>query len=201
MYYINHVAHCRQQQQPGRIQDLGYSTHGGDGSSMSRKANSKARPGMSLRTIPDAQARTVNDDAPDPSESDTEVTNDAGSQSSSLTVRQQAVLPVLALSPSVAQAARESGVSERTLRRWLDDPTFQDEISRLNRGAYEIARKQLQALVPHLISVIAAEAMENPDPTVRIRAARYALNYAAKFSDVDRLADDVDDLRAALLRL
>ena len=201
MYYINHVAHCRQQQQPGRIQDPGYSTHGGDGSSMSRKANSKARPGMSLRTIPDAQARTVNDDAPDPSESDTEVTNDAGSKSSSLTVRQQAVLPVLALSPSVAQAARESGVSERTLRRWLDDPTFQDEISRLHRGAYEIARKQLQALVPHLISVIAAEAMENPDPTVRIRAARYALNYAAKFSDVDRLADDVDDLRAALLRL
>ena len=53
--------------------------------------------------------------------------------------------------------------------------------------------------MPHLISVLAKEAIENPDPTIRIRAARYAMNYAVRFHDVDKLTDDLRDLRAALL--
>ena len=117
---------------------------------------------------------------------------------SRLTPRQQAVLPVVALAPSIAQAARESGLSERTLRRWLDDPNFREQLSRLHREACNVARRQLQALMPHLISVLATEAIENPDPALRIRAARYAMNYAVKFSDFDRLADDLRDLRAAI---
>ena len=51
----------------------------------------------------------------------------------------------------------------------------------------------------HIISVIAKEAIENPDPAVRIRAARYAMNYGVKFCVVGKLSDDVRDLRAALL--
>ena len=125
--------------------------------------------------------------------------SDRDSESSDLTPRQQAILPVIALSPSIAQAARDTGVSERTLRRWLDDPAFRDELSQLHKEAYDLARKQLQALMPHLISVLAKEAMENPDPTIRIRASRYALTYASRFCDFDRLADDVRDLRGAIL--
>ena len=41
-----------------------------------------------------------------------------------LTRRQQAVLPIVALAPSITQAASESGVSQRTLHRWLNDPRF-----------------------------------------------------------------------------
>ena len=48
-------------------------------------------------------------------------------------------------------------------------------------------------------SVLAREAIENPDPSIRIRAARYALNYAFKFSDFDKLADDVRDLQSVVL--
>ena len=117
---------------------------------------------------------------------------------SRLTLRQQTVLPVLALSPSVAQAARQSGVSERTLRRWLDEPAFREQLSRLHQESYELARTQLQALVPHFLSVLAAEAIENPDPAVRIRAARYAMSYAVRFCEADRLAADTHDLLATL---
>ena len=124
--------------------------------------------------------------------------NDRIIEISGLTPLQQAVLPVLALSPSVAQAARQSGVSERTLRRWLDEPAFREQLSRIHQESYELARKQLQALVPHLISVLAAEAIENPDPAVRIRAARYAMSYAVRFCETDKLADDARDLLAAL---
>lgn len=121
--------------------------------------------------------------------------NDLESDSSRLTPRQQAVLPV---APSIAQAARDSGVSERTLRRWLDDPNFREQLYHLHQEASDLARRQLQALIPNLISVLATEAIENPDPAVRIRAARYAMNYAVKFSDFDRLAEDLRDLRAAI---
>ena len=119
---------------------------------------------------------------------------------SALTPRQQSVLPVVALSPSIAQASRDSGVSERTLRRWLDDPAFREQLSQLHQEAFHLARRQLQALVPHMISVLAKEAMENPDPAVRIRAARYAMDYAVRFHDVDNLTADLRDLRATLLK-
>ncbi len=125
--------------------------------------------------------------------------NDREVEISVLNPRQQAVLPVIALSSSIAQAARDSGVSERTLRRWLDDPAFREQLSRLHQESYSIARKQLQALVPHMISVLAREAIENTDPSVRIRAARYAMNFAVRFREIDKLADDARDLRAALL--
>ena len=129
---------------------------------------------------------------PDVSEDNREI------ELSCLTLRQQTVLPVLALSPSVAQAARQSGVSERTLRRWLDEPAFREQLSRLHQESYELARRQLQALVPHFLSILAAEAIENPDPAVRIRAARYAMSYALRFCETDRLAEDARDLLAVL---
>ena len=118
---------------------------------------------------------------------------------SGLSHRQQSALPIVALSHTVAQASRDSGVSEKTLRKWLDDPEFRAELDRLREESYDLARKQFQALVPKFISVLAAEAIENPDPAIRIRAARYALNYAVRFRDFDKLADDLHDLRAALL--
>ena len=131
-------------------------------------------------------------DSPDVSEDNRKI------ELSPLSLRQQTVLPVLALSPSVAQAARQSGLSERTLRRWLDEPAFREQLSRLHQESYELARRQLQALVPHFLSVLAAEAIENPDPAVRIRAARYAMSYALRFCETDRLTADARDLLAVL---
>ena len=126
--------------------------------------------------------------------------NATGSQSPRRSPGDGSVQPVVALSPSIAQASRDTGVSERTLRRWLDDPAFREQLSQLHHESYDLARRQLQALVPHLVSVLAKEAIENPDPSIRIRAARYAMNYAVRFHDVDNLTDDLRDLRAALLK-
>ena len=46
---------------------------------------------------------------------------------SGLTFRQQSALHTVAVSRSVAQASRDSGVSEKTLRKWRDDPSFSRE--------------------------------------------------------------------------
>ncbi len=118
---------------------------------------------------------------------------------SRLTFRQQSSLPIVAISRTVAQASRDSGVSEKTLRKWLEDPSFRTELDLLRQESYDLARKQLQALMPHCLSIFAEMAAEADDQAIRLRAARYLMNYAVKFHDHDKIADDVHELRAALL--
>ena len=68
--------------------------------------------------------------------------NDRKIEISELTFRQQAALPAIAL----AQAARDTGVAERTLRRWLEDPSFRQELDRLRQESYDLARQVMKGL-------------------------------------------------------
>ena len=120
--------------------------------------------------------------------------NDRKNEISGLSHRQIAVLPIVALSPSIAQAARQSGVSERTLRRWVDEPAFSQQLYQLHRESYSLARRQLMGLVPHFISVFAREAIENPDSAIRIRAADHGMYYALKLAEVEKISQDLDDV-------
>ncbi len=65
---------------------------------------------------------------------------------SELTFRQQAALPTIAHARSLAQAARDTGVAERTLRRWLEDPSFREEFDRLRQESYDLARQVMKGL-------------------------------------------------------
>ena len=165
---------------------------------MFRKAKKTGKKSRTRNPRPSLPAAPV--DQPSADDAPGSASDDQEAAVSRLTPRQQAILPAVAISPSIAQAARDTGVSERTLRRWLDNPAFRDELSRLQQESYDIARKQLQALVPHFISVLAREAIENPDPSIRIRASRYGLSFAVKFREIDDVADAIRDLRGALNR-
>ena len=105
------------------------------------------------------------------------------------TFRQQAALPTIALARSLAQAARDTGVAERTLRRWLEDPSFRQELDRLRQESYDLARQQAQAAMPMCLSILADAALESPDPALRVRAARYLLSYGMKFVEADNLRE------------
>ena len=63
------------------------------------------------------------------------VGNGRGSKSSSLSRRQQSALPVIAATPTMAQAARSSGIGESALYRWLEDPHFRNELTRRHHAA------------------------------------------------------------------
>ena len=62
-----------------------------------------------------------------------------------LSPRQQSALPILAAAPSVAQAARLSGVGRRTLNRWLQDPEFRAQLAQLQRQFAELAKAASKA--------------------------------------------------------
>ena len=123
--------------------------------------------------------------------------NDRKIEVSALAFRQQAALPVIALAPSIAQAARDSGIAESTLRRWLQDPRFREELSQLRQESAELARQEFQGLLLHSATVI-AQAMRDPDPAIRLRAARYAMTYAARIAEAEKLGADIRELREAL---
>ncbi len=116
--------------------------------------------------------------------------------SSSLTFRQQAALPIVANSPTIAQAARASGVGESTLRRWLSEPAFSDQLAVMRRESAQLARQELNGLLPQCASVF-AEAMQGPDPTLRVRAARYALSFILRMGEMERLSEELRSLEAA----
>ena len=115
-----------------------------------------------------------------------------------LSRRQQTALPAVFVAPTIVEAARRSGVGESTLRRWLEEPRFRQALDGLREEAYSVALKQVQALVPECLNIIARVAVESDDPVLRMRAARYLLNYGLKFKEVEELRHRLSALEQAL---
>ena len=125
--------------------------------------------------------------------------NERQIEKSPLTFRQQSALPIIAASPTIPQAARTAGIGESTLRRWLDDDDFRAELVRLRQESAELARRELQGLMLRSVSVL-AEAMDDPDKAIRLRAARYAMSFAVRICETGKLNRDIQDLEDALSR-
>ena len=116
---------------------------------------------------------------------------------SALSPRQQAALPFVASFPTIVQAARAAGVGKSTLRRWLTDPAFSSCLAELRRQSANIARQKLLALTPLCVSVL-ADAMRDPDPAIRLRAANYALSFNLRATELENLRSDLNNLESAI---
>ena len=106
-------------------------------------------------------------------------------------------MSIIAATPTIAQAARVSGIGETTLYRWLHDDHFRDELTRLRQESANLARLELQGTMLRSVSVL-SEALEDPDLAVRLRAARYALSFAVQICEVEKLRADLRTLEDAL---
>ena len=122
---------------------------------------------------------------------------DRGAKFSSLSHRQQSALPVIAATPTLAQAARSSGIAESTLYRWLEDPHFRDELTRLRQEAADLAKQELRGVMLRSVSVL-SDALEHPDIAIRLRAARYGMTFAVQISEVEKLRADLDAVEDGL---
>ena len=116
----------------------------------------------------------------------------------SLTFRQQAVLPTVAVSHSIAQASRDSGLAESTLRRWLADPSFRTELARVRQEYQVLSRQQALAGIPIGMSVIVELATGAEDKALRFRAARFLVEHGDRQGNLERLSDDLLDLQEAI---
>ena len=123
--------------------------------------------------------------------------NERPGENPSLSSRQRSALPAIVASPTMRQAARSSGISESTLYRWLEDETFREELARQREEVANFAYQELRGLTLRIVSVF-AESMEDPDPAIRLRAARYAANFTAQIHETQQLRADIQALEYAL---
>ena len=123
--------------------------------------------------------------------------NNRDSKISLLSPRQQGALPVVAASPTIAQAARDCRIGESTLRRWLRDPDFAQELDLLRQEHASQVSQQYLGLILRSMNVF-AECMESPDPTLSLRAARYAMSTAFHLHESLKLHADIREMRDTL---
>ncbi len=116
---------------------------------------------------------------------------------SSLSFRQQAALPIIASSLSLSEAARNSGIGQTTLRRWLNNPEFREELALLRRDASLLALQKLQAMVPRSMAVI-AELLDNADAAIRLRAARCVMDYFIQLNQEHVLRAEIQEIKESL---
>ena len=118
-------------------------------------------------------------------------------QTSQLSRRQIQALPYLVSCPTLAEAARHAQVTDRTLRRWLNNPSFREECERLRRAANEITHAELNGLSLKA-AVVLGEALDDPNPNIRLRAALGSLSIAQKSNEIQELNQQIDRISAAL---
>ena len=118
-------------------------------------------------------------------------------ENSRLTRRQRFALRIVSEASSISEAARRAKIARRTLYRWLEDPHFRDELSRIHHEAAELARQEAHGLMLQAVTVL-AEAMNDPDKAIRLRASRYALTFSQQVVDAEKIKKQVEDLEDAL---
>jgi hypothetical protein len=114
---------------------------------------------------------------------------------SGLTPKQEQAIAALLTEPSVAAAAMKTRASERTLRRWLDDPTFETAYRTARRKAVQQAIGRLQQVSAAAVSVLVRVMANEQTPAgTRTMAAKTILEFAIK-------AVEIEDLEARLSAL
>ena len=104
---------------------------------------------------------------------------DAATDSYALTPKQEMALPRLAFASSMRQGANRAQVDRSTLKRWMNDPHFRAELKHMRDEASSLAKAKLQGLFLKSVLVL-DEALEEPDPMLRQRAARTLINAALR---------------------
>ena len=110
-----------------------------------------------------------------------------------MTARQQKALAALLTTSSKAAAARAAGISDRTLRDYLSDPTFRAAYEKAFGDMVEDATRQAkQSLSPALSTLREIVEDKGEDTQARISAARAILSNGIKLIET---ADILNRLR------
>lgn len=118
--------------------------------------------------------------------------------SSDLPGRQTRASTALLAASSVAGAAREARIGERTLRRWLqEDPQFRTFYRRARSEMLAQATTRLQFASMRAVETLCELLNERSRPEVRARVALGILAFAARGEELEGLAVRVDTLEMA----
>jgi hypothetical protein len=97
--------------------------------------------------------------------------------------KREAAIAALLGCPTMREAASKAGVSARTLRTWLADPSFRDEYQAARRRIVEAAVEDLQKSMPYAVATLKKHLLAER-PADAVRAALGILDRALKGSEL-----------------
>jgi hypothetical protein len=124
-----------------------------------------------------------------------------------ITSRQLEAIRALFSSRSIAEAARNARVGERTLRRWMyEDSKFKEAVHKVEVELLEASLRQLIILQTSAIVVTNELMMHSENESIRLRSAQTILENVfcfydhikieAKIAELEGLLRDVKEIRS-----
>jgi hypothetical protein len=115
-----------------------------------------------------------------------------------LTLKQQKGLAALLTCSTLVEAAKEAGVGERSLRRWLKQDTFRTALRHARSDAISQAGGRLQRTTARAVAVLDKIIRdEKATAATRVSAVRTALRYAYHSVEVEDFEERLSALERA----
>lgn len=112
-------------------------------------------------------------------------------------VREKAVLALLS-EATIAEAAKQCGVGERTLRRWLvEDPGFKAQHDAACTAMFQVGMSRVQSLMTRAIDTLEELLSAKKYPAVRLGAARTVVELATQRHEGNIIMCKLLELEAA----
>ncbi len=110
-----------------------------------------------------------------------------------LTDQQSQAIVHLLEAPSVAEAARRSGVSRATIYNWLKKPHFRAELDHARRADHQARLNRLRSMVAPALDALEG-LLKSEDERIRLRAAAEVLKAYQRLADSEPAGMPVVDL-------
>jgi hypothetical protein len=111
---------------------------------------------------------------------------------------QQKALSALLSNTSVEAAAQKCGLGERTVRRYLKDPTFAAAYREARDEIFTEAATGMRAIATKAITTLSSGLDESEDINTRLRAARSVLDYWIKTVELERRLKETEEFEERL---
>lgn len=114
-----------------------------------------------------------------------------------LTPKQARAIAFLLTSKTLVEAAKASGIAERTLYEWLNQTTFRQELRRAERGSVENASRRLVAGQNKALDALEGLITKGRNEGVKRAAAMDWLNMLLKYRDLGDIEERLSRLERA----
>ena len=126
-------------------------------------------------------------------------TNDNGAQENSLSLRQQKAISLLITRPTRDAVLKELELSSHTLYRWMRDPAFKEELSRLQNEVIKDAMNVLRANMTKAADTLVSLLDDKRNPELRRRVANDIISHVLKAKELEEIEERLEQVERVVL--
>ena len=112
--------------------------------------------------------------------------------------KKEAVALALLEAPTIAEASRKAGVSERTIYVWLKTPEFQEVFREVKRQFITLSLSRLEGITGEAIETLREIMLSGEGESPRVSASKAILETALKLYEYEQLEERITKLEERL---